>query len=115
VQAIIRFIPSDRGGRRTGPPNAEGYSTPARFESDPEHKLGMWSIRLWNTSQLHGPECIKADVTFLNPDDAPSELLQVGHRFVMLEGLRVVAQGVFVPNELAVPAEVTEFELALLG
>jgi len=115
MQSILRFIPADRGGRTAPPENAEGYSTVARFENDPQERLGVWSVRLNSVVPLRGREVIKADVRFLFETDAPAQLLQPGERFELLEGTKVVAKGVFLPDRLQVPTHVSEFEAALLG
>ena len=114
MQAIIRFIPFERGGR-TAPPMAEGYASVAKFERDPSEQPRYWSIRLRDVRQLNGPECVQADIEFLVPDHAPQELMEAGNRFMIFEGHKIVANGVLLSAALDVPASVDAFHMALLG
>ena len=114
TRAIIRWIPSERGGRARPRTHAEGYATIARFESDVNGTQGTWTVRLSDISLLHKDQCIRATLDFASPD-APRQLLASGERFELLEGPRVVAKGVVVPSELPVPDQLSEFDLALLG
>lgn len=112
--AIIRWLPESRGGRTRPPETSEGYAAPARFESDVAMAQGAWSVRLSAVSFLSGNACVRATVRFL-ADEAPAAFLQAGERFELLEGRRVVAKCVVIPQSISVPAAVTEFDLALLG
>lgn len=116
VKAIVRWLPESRGGRRAPPPPTPtmGYSSPARFESDPTASKGVWSVRLFDAIELHGPEVIDVRIEFLMPE-APHELLREGERFELMEGRKVVAKGVVVPSAMLVPRQINAFELALLG
>jgi hypothetical protein len=113
VLAIIRWVPAERGGRKS-PPTSAGYSTVARFESDPDYEQGAWSLRVTDIRPLHGPDVIRAKVQFLL-EDAPTPLLSEGERFELLEGERVVAKGIVLPARVTVPERISDFELALLG
>jgi hypothetical protein len=114
ARAIIRWVPAARGGRNAPPPDAVGYTCPPQFESDPAGTRGSWSLRIVSAVQLRGPEVIDARVRFV-VDEAPHDLLREGERFELMEGRKVVAKCVVLPETLAVPAKIGEFELALLG
>ena len=114
VRTIIRWVPPDRGGRREPPRGAAGYTTVVRLESDPQALKGWWSVRLSDVTELRGPEVIAARAAFVVPE-APHDLLSPGERFELLEGHKVVAKGVVLPESLNLPQRVTDFELALLG
>jgi len=55
-----------------------------------------------------------AEIEFLVPE-APHEFLSTGARFELCEGRRVVAKGVVLPSEVAVPQQIDEFAISLLG
>jgi hypothetical protein len=112
--AIIRWIPAERGGRRQPPAPAGGYSTLSRFESDPRTSGIDWSLVIVDAVPLGSDACVRATVRFLVPE-APHEWLRDGERFELLEGRKVVAKGVVIPQTVPVPTAVTEFDLALLG
>lgn len=114
MTSIIRWLPSDRGGRKAPPPDATGYTAPVRLESDPSGAAITWSLRIVRSVALRGPECILAQVRFV-VDEAPHHLLREGERFELQEGARVVAKGVVLPASVQVPPVVNDFELALLG
>lgn len=114
VRAIIRWVPAARGGRREPPRPATRYTAPVRFESDPTEACGTWSLRIQQSVEVHGAEVIEARIAFAVPG-APDQLLREGERFELLEGLKVVAKGVVVPETLQLPQHINEFELALLG
>ncbi|HSI34524.1 MAG: hypothetical protein ACAI43_26885 [Phycisphaerae bacterium] len=118
VRAVIRWVPTSRGGRQAPPTPAAGYTCPARFENDVDAggtpSGAQWSLRIVSAVELRTGEVVDARVRFLLPD-APHDLLRDGERFEMLEGRRVVAKGVVLPDAVAAPAHINEFELALLG
>jgi hypothetical protein len=114
MRAIIRWVPTSRGGRQRPPNPAAGYTAPAHFESDPLSTQGNWSVRIIASKELRGDEVIDATIRFVVPE-APQNLLSEGERFELLEGRRVVAKGVVLPAAVAAPNPITEFELALLG
>jgi hypothetical protein len=114
VRAIIRWVPALRGGRKAPPSPAVGYTTVVRLESDLNWPAEAWSLRITAAAELNGPEVLDARVHFL-ADAAPHELLKEGERFELLEGRKIVAKGVVLPDTLCVPERITEFELALLG
>ena len=114
ARAIIRWVPASRGGRKAPPPDATGFTTPVRFESDAVASRGWWSLRIIDARQLHGSEVLDARVAFVMPE-APHDLLKEGERFELLEGPRVVAKAVVLPTAIEPPDRISEFELALLG
>jgi hypothetical protein len=71
-------------------------------------------LRIVSAAELRGPEVIDARVRFVM-DEAPQDLLRDGERFELMEGRRVVAKCVVLPKTLPAPAQIGEFELALLG
>jgi len=114
ARAIIRWVPASRGGRQQPPPSAQGYTAPARFESDPQEHRGVWSVRVIQAKSLRGAELIDAEIQFVMPN-APHDLLKEGERFEFVEGRKVVAKGVVMPSSLAPPSEISDFDVALLG
>lgn len=112
--AILRWIPASRGGRTAPPPNAVGYTTPVRVESDPTEARGAWSVRIHEARQLRGPDVLVVRVAPVVPE-APADLLREGERFEFMEGRRVVAKGVVLPASVRIPEQIDDFELALLG
>src|SRR5437762_1665980 len=109
ARAVILWIPASRGGRSQVPSPMAGYTAPARFESDPQQKLGSWSLRILAGKKLKGNKVIDAKVRFL-AEDAPGNLLRPRARFELLEGSRVVAKGVVLPPSIRPPAKITGFE-----
>src|SRR5688572_11458140 len=109
ARAIIRWVPASRGGRQQPPPSADGYTAPARFESDPQEQRGIWSLRIVQAKPLRGAEVIDANIQFLFPD-APHDLLREGERFELTEGRKVVAKGVVLPPSLASPSQISDFD-----
>jgi hypothetical protein len=92
VKARICWLTPEAGGRKS-PPSGPSYSTVAKFNcATGDWKEGAWSLVL----DLCGPtdisRCTIADVRFLSPQ-GPSELLQTGTQFELLEGHRKVAIG----------------------
>jgi hypothetical protein len=114
ARAVIRWVPASRGGRQQPPPSADGYTAPARFESDPQEQRGVWSLRIVRAKPLRGSEVIDANIQFIMPD-APHDILKEGERFELTEGRRVVAKGVVLPSSLASPGQISDFDVALLG
>jgi hypothetical protein len=114
ARAVISWIPASRGGRKNIPSPVVGYSAPARFASDPDQKLGSWSLRILTGRKLKGNKVIDAKVGFL-AEDAPENLLQPRERFELMEGSRVVAKGVILPPSIRPPARISGFEEVLLG
>lgn len=87
VEARIRWLSAQEGGRKDLPKGVH-YSTVARFLKD----SAEWSVVTdFNEPPLLERETI-ALMRFLSPE-APLSLLQLGSRFELLEGSRVVAKG----------------------
>lgn len=111
---IIRWIPSERGGR-SAPPTGQ-YRGAARFEDSrgrPPDEL--WTVRLTPVKSFgEGPRATLCEIEFLSPE-AGQDLLTLGARFSLCEGRQVVAKGVVLPSEVAVPQQIDEFAMALLG
>jgi hypothetical protein len=115
VNAMIRWIPEDRGGRKA-PPSGPVYTTVVRFEDDRDR----WPNEAWSLAvELvrpygRGADAVWARVRFV-VDEAPRELLCTGARFELCEGRRVVAKGVVLPPTAMPPQELDSFSMALLG
>jgi len=111
---MIRWLPPERGGRASTP--MDGYRAAVRFEDARDR----WPQEVWTLTlkciQSFGDkrEATVCDVEFLAPG-APFDLLLAGTRFELCEGRRVVAKGVFLPDEIAVPQQIDDFALSLLG
>src|SRR4051812_5104458 len=97
ARAIIRWVPASRGGRQAPPRPPVGYTCPPRFESDPAQARGAWSLRIVAAVELRGAEVIDARVRLV-VDEAPADLLREGERFELMEGRRVVAKCVVLPE-----------------
>lgn len=112
---MIRWLATERGGRNA-PPTGPRYTTVARFEDSRDR----WPDEAWSviveSIQSFGdrPFATLAEVSFLSPQ-APAELLTTGARFELCEGPRVVAKGVILPSKIAIPPQIDEFSLSLLG
>jgi hypothetical protein len=114
ARAIIRWIPTARGGRLQPPPDAAGYTTPALFERHSPDQVGAWSLRIMSAIQLHGPEVIDARISFVVAE-APHQILAEGERFLLPEGRKIVGKGVIIPDDIRTSDQISDFELALLG
>jgi hypothetical protein len=112
-RALISWVPRERGGRERLPSGPQ-YSTVARFEDDPRWPHEAWSLVLEFERSFNDGRCTLATVRFLAPS-GPSDLLEQGNRFELLEGRRRVAKGVVLPEGVNVPAELNAFETALIG
>lgn len=114
-RAIIRWLSAEQGGRSSPPSDARGYVCPPRFIShQAEYQGQAWTLRIVDSTPLHGPEVIDATVEFVF-EEAPHHWLAEGERFELMEGWKVVARGVIVPAWVDVPEHITDFELALLA
>ena len=113
VNAFIRWVPAEAGGRREVPDRCV-YSTVARFEDDAKWPHEGWSLVVRIARFYRDGRCAYAEVEFL-VDDAPVELLSAGSRFELLEGNRRVAKGVVLPTAVHAPENINDFEVALLG
>ena len=93
MQARIRWLSPEEGGR-PAPPVGPRYSTVARFEKQrAEWEKEAWSLVVEWQEPIDAAGWVTANVRFLVPENAPSQLLAVGSRFELMEGRRVVAQG----------------------
>ena len=112
-RAILSWVAAADGGRQA-PPVAL-YSTAARFEDDIENwPREAWSVVVRPLRMFPGDRYQLAEVSFL-ADVAPANLLRRGSRFELLEGTRRVAKGVILGAAVQIPAEIDEFESALIG
>lgn len=115
VNAMIRWVPPERGGRKA-PPAGPVYTTVARFEDDRDR----WPDEAWSVVVEFvrpygtGGGAAWAKVRFL-ADEAPADWLKPGARFELCEGRRVVAKGVVMPPTIQPPLELDPFAMALLG
>lgn len=114
AKALIRWLPPERGGRKS-PPTGQ-YRAVSRFEDSRDRwPEAVWSIVVDPVRSVGDQNlAILAEVQFLMPE-APSELLTEGARFELCEGYRVVAKGVVLPESIAVPQQIDEFALSLMG
>lgn len=109
-RAMILWLARERGGR-TAPPDGE-YRAAARFEDSREQ---MWTMRTIPVRTFDGrPHATLCEVELLS-SQAQADLLVTGARFNLCEGHRVVAKGVVLPETIAVPQEIDEFALSLMG
>lgn len=95
-QALIEWIPKERGGR-TKPPTGVGspcYSTVVRFvdgvESWPADEA--WSLVVVKQREIGSEYHWLAEVHFLVPE-APHETIREGRTFELREGDKTVARG----------------------
>lgn len=114
-RAIIRWLSSQEGGRRSPPMDATGYTAPARFiQHYDEFRTEGWSLRVTEASWVEEGIVCDAKVSF-DAAKAPRRWLKPGARFELLEGSKVVATGVVVPKRVKIPKKMTDFERALLA
>ena len=93
VEARIRWKTQAEGGRKTIPPGPR-YSTVARFPGAKKDWLEeAWSLIVEYEAPVWDDGNVVAAVRFL-ADGAPEELLNVGCEFELLEGSKMVAEGV---------------------
>lgn len=110
TRAAILWLSSERGGRKA-PPSGR-YRCDARFE-DSRDELRIVQVTPVR-SLRDGEMVILAEIEFFSIE-AGEELATPGARFLLCEGHRVVAKGVVLPAEVAVPQQIDEFALSLLG
>jgi len=92
VDANLQWIEPENGGRQV-PPSGPKYSTVARFENQKEQWLKeAWSLVIEFTEQPDATLSHRVKVSFL-ADDAPTEMLDKGSVFELMEGPRAVAKG----------------------
>ena len=90
--ARLKWLPPSEGG--LSHPPSDGYSTVARFEKIRDKWLEEgWSIVLRNMTTPTADGEMTAEVSLLMGDEGPAELLEVGERFDLFEGARLVAEG----------------------
>jgi hypothetical protein len=107
VQAFIRWF-AQRGD------GSGWYSTVARFEDDENWPHQAWSLMVKVNHHYRDGLFSHATVQFL-ANEAPQQLLSEGSRFELLEGKRRIAKGVVLPAQVEVPADINDFESALIG
>jgi hypothetical protein len=113
IRAILRWVPENKGGRRFVPADVP-YSTVARFEDDDHWPREAWSLVVRIERTYRDGRVTLANIEFL-VDSAPSNLLNSGSRFELMEGGRRVAKGIVLSDSAAVPEEINEFEAELIG
>jgi hypothetical protein len=95
--AVVRWVPADQGGRRSGPPTADVYAATAVFVQGGEVETAPgWpatadqvSILIKPTSR--GEDAVDlAEIGFLAPD-LVRPFLYAGAELLVMEGPRVVA------------------------
>jgi hypothetical protein len=87
--ARVRFLAEGEGGR-SRPPTGPTYSTVSRFPGDVSAEAWSLVLEFMSGPDLRGEVIVR--LRFLSPQ-APTELLEPGMRFELLEGARVVARG----------------------
>ena len=98
MQARIRWIRADEGGRPSPPPGPT-YSTVARFEGQTEETWlkEAWSLILELEGQPDQKFSQLANVRFLS-EEGPVDWLAPGKIFALYEGFRKVAEGIVLSN-----------------
>lgn len=92
VEANLKWRKREEGGRQS-PPRGPRYSTVARFESRKDSWLKeAWSLVIEFIEQPDMELCHRVRVSFLA--DGPTELLQPGSSFELMEGYQSVATGI---------------------
>jgi hypothetical protein len=95
----VRWISAERGGRKTGPPTGRDYRVTAVFADSPDKAAGLqhatehlsiWLRFLAEPSEL---EPTPVEIDFFHGEGLPP--LTPGLRFMVMEGHRVVAEGIF--------------------
>ena len=95
AKAKIKWLLPEMGGRAKPPVGPKGarYTTISHFENDrtcwPE---STWSLVVQFEEPSGKSSTTMATVWFLSPE-APQDILQIGARFELLEGNRIVAKG----------------------
>lgn len=93
VKARLTWLTAGKGGRST-PPAGPRYSTVTHFSAQgTDWKKDAWSLVVEFTQPPDASLSHPVQVTFLIPD-GPAHLLTSGNSFELLEGDRVVAEGV---------------------
>lgn len=95
VQAHIRWLSKEEGGRSSVPLILH-HVIVCRFESNAitwPHEA--WSLVVDFHTSPRTDKAVLADIRFL-VSEGPSELLYSGSRFDLLDGYKVVAQGVVI-------------------
>lgn len=95
MQAYIRWLSKEEGGRSTAPLTLH-HVIVSRFEGNAfawPHEA--WSLVIDFHTSPRTDKTVLADIHFLVPE-APVEMLYSGSPFELLDGNRVVAQGVVV-------------------
>ena len=104
VQARIRWLRPEEGGRATPPPGPV-YSTVARFKQ----LAARWPQEAWSVViKLKEPPDREGRMTVeirMLVDGAPEGLLEPGSEFELFEGQRCVASGEVLQEGLTLPSE----------
>lgn len=100
MRAKIHWLSATEGGRRTppavSPPGVHPYSPVVRFKDEVgPNPTVSWSLGVEQIPSLSTDTDWVASVFFRMPD-APHDALRVGRAFVLLEGARVVGDGVLI-------------------
>ncbi|MFC3800978.1 hypothetical protein [Cohnella sp. GCM10012308] len=82
--ALITWIPTEKGGKRTFPSNY--YSTAAHFRNDEPRQ--DWSVNLEVIKKIEKFKYL-CYIEFLFPESAPSSLLVSGSKFELFEAKKV--------------------------
>jgi hypothetical protein len=92
-QAIIEWVPTEQGGRRSGAPFGPDYAAPAKFLAHADTwQLGAWDLLVHKVDCLGEPDRWLADIRF-RVDEAPHHWLIPQAAFELYEGKRCVARG----------------------
>jgi hypothetical protein len=96
--AQIQWIKPESGGRKK-PPDGPSYSAVARFaRQGSDWTKNAWSLVLEFVSAPDAELHQLARVRFL-ATEGPTAWLVVGEKFELLEGPRVVATGIIIPDK----------------
>lgn len=86
VVAIVRWIPTEQGGKKRFPAQNAEYSTAAHFLDDEDGQ--DWSVVLKILSNHDNYEAT-CEFRFLFPERAPESLLFLGSKFELYEAKKV--------------------------
>lgn len=97
VKTKIRWLTKEEGGRRNIIPIGIQYCPIIIFEDleppiNADGREVLWSAEIYNI-EINEKNESYANLSYLF-DNAPKQFLQIGNRFNLYEGLRLVAKGV---------------------
>ncbi|AJY76734.1 hypothetical protein [Paenibacillus beijingensis] len=93
IAVVDLYFPSENEGGQKKIPVSD-FSTPIKFEDDPEYEFGAWSMVIELHNKPNYSRETTADMYFLFCDskEVPNHLLEVGKDFILLNS-KTVAKG----------------------